>query len=191
MLFFMHEVVRKEKKNIIENAAIGIFGVIYLGYLPGHMLLFHTRSFNGTEGLIPGGAYWLPLIIVSIWIFDTACYLLGSWLGKHKLFPTISPNKTWEGLAGGIVALIAVSPLLFMVVRDYAVWYDYIAVPVLIGLLALLGDLFESVLKRDGGVKDSSSIIPGHGGVLDRFDSMIIVVPVLYWYLYITKVLIV
>jgi phosphatidate cytidylyltransferase len=100
----------------------------------------------------------------------------------------LSPKKSWEGLFGGVlgiaVVMVAIAwwqPALFTV-------RDYIAVPVLAGLGALFGDLFESMLKRDAQVKDTSNLLPGHGGVLDRFDSLFVVAPVIYWYLYLTGI---
>jgi len=126
------------------------------------------------------GFWWILLLFANLWVGDTAAYVFGVWLGKAKLAPAISPKKTVAGsiaqiLASGIVGLV------FAI----AGWFDasptlLVAASLMIGIVGQVGDLFESVLKRAAGEKDSSTLIPGHGGVLDRFDSALLAAPSLY-----------
>ncbi|MEN9347393.1 MAG: hypothetical protein RLZZ77_904 [Bacteroidota bacterium] len=128
--------------------------------------------------------YQAPLgFFVILWINDSSAYFTGRAFGKNKLYPAISPNKTWEGLIGG---------MLFSLVAGAVIshWFDslslvqWIIVAAIIAVLANVGDLFESHLKRIAGVKDSGNLIPGHGGSLDRFDGLLIALPVVYVYLH-------
>lgn len=116
------------------------------------------------------------VIFVTVWIYDTFAYLAGRWLGKHKMFPETSPGKTWEGFAGGlafaIAGIIALSSLLKFL--DIIQW---IAFALVVVLSATAGDYFESKLKRRSNLKDSGSFLPGHGGALDRFDSILFAAP--------------
>lgn len=120
---------------------------------------------------------------VSVWICDTAAYFAGSTIGRHKLFPTVSPSKTWEGAVAGFLGAVAVMVAAQQTVLPYLSLFDGIALGVLAGVFGQLGDLVESKFKRDAGVKDSSALIPGHGGVYDRFDSVVFLSPVLYLYI--------
>lgn len=129
-----------------------------------------------------GGSLFLLMLFVIIWINDTGAYCTGSLLGKHKMFPRVSPGKSWEGLAGG--ALFAIAGLfgftaLTDVMADAGVCLKIVLALVIVAS-ATLGDLTESLLKRTLGVKDSGNFMPGHGGVLDRFDSVLLATPVIY-----------
>jgi phosphatidate cytidylyltransferase len=132
---------------------------------------------------LPGvnGCRYFLLLIIATWANDSAAYFVGSVFGRHKLAPSISPKKSVEGslaglfasgLTGLIIALIWVKSILLFLLLGFV-----------IGIAGQIGDLFESILKRDLGVKDSGSIMPGHGGVLDRFDSLMFAAPVLYYIL--------
>lgn len=150
------------------NGAFTFLGNLYTGFLFSYLILL--RNFN--SGLI-----WVMVVIVSTWVADTTAYLVGSAIGRHKIFPKVSPNKTWEGaIAATISVPIAIYAMsLFDFFRPMA---KALSVPeqVMLGLTiaiaAIAGDLAESKLKRVTAVKDSGWIIPGHGGILDRFDSM-------------------
>jgi phosphatidate cytidylyltransferase len=135
---------------------------------------------GGTVGYNSNGFWWTLTTLVTVWAFDSFAFLTGLWLGRHKLAPNISPKKTWEGAAGGLVfALVAMA----LLTRPIGVaWYNVIGLGVLVGAAATVGDLAESLLKRDVGVKDSGSLIPGHGGLLDRADSLLFAVMVVYYY---------
>jgi len=117
---------------------------------------------------------------ILIWIYDTGAYLSGRFFGKHKLFERISPKKTWEGLIGG--AILSFSVAIFIMpkfIPELSAW-KWGVVSLIVILFGTLGDLIESMMKRNAGVKDSGSIMPGHGGMLDRFDSVLFAAP-FYW----------
>lgn len=148
----------------IKDAAQSFFGALYLGIPLSFLLLI--RDFE--EGL----ALSLGLLI-SVWALDSLAYLFGSLFGRHKLAPLISPKKSWEGFMAGTAGSILVWLILPRFTQlDYP-WYAALIMGVLIAVAALLGDLFESRLKREHGVKDSGDLLPGHGGILDRIDSML------------------
>jgi len=124
-------------------------------------------------------------LFVLIWSSDTFAYFIGKFFGKHKMAPNISPKKTWEGFAGGVVLTLVAG---FFVEQYFPeLRGNWIAVGFLVSIFAPLGDLVESQLKRTFGAKDSGNIIPGHGGILDRLDSFIICVPVVYLYFILEK----
>jgi phosphatidate cytidylyltransferase len=123
------------------------------------------------------------LAVLTVWITDTGAYFVGKPLGRHKLAPHISPGKTWEGAAGGQLAgLIAVIGLTEAFGLDVDIVH-VVALGLIVPTVAQIGDLAESALKRGLGVKDSSGLVPGHGGVLDRLDSLLFAAPTVYWYL--------
>ncbi len=129
------------------------------------------------------GGMTVLTVFGSIWVCDSAAYFVGRAFGRHKLFERVSPNKTWEGafagFTGAVLAFVA-GKTLFL---PYLSLAEAVLCGVLVGTFGQMGDLVESLLKRDAGVKDSSGLIPGHGGVLDRFDSLLFVSPVLFFYL--------
>lgn len=129
------------------------------------------------------GGWTMLSIVVAIWICDTAAYFVGSTVGKHKLFPRVSPGKTWEGAVAGFVAATAVMIAGREFFLPYLTTVDAIVLGVIIGVFGQMGDLIESKFKRDAGIKDSSSLIPGHGGVYDRFDSLVFIAPFVYLYI--------
>jgi phosphatidate cytidylyltransferase len=115
-------------------------------------------------------------ILIILWMYDTGAYLSGSAIGKHKLMKSISPNKSWEGLLGGGILSLVTSVIMAVILQtpDLGTW---IIIAVIIIVFGTLGDLFESMLKRKTGIKDTGSVLPGHGGLLDRFDSLLFVIP--------------
>lgn len=129
------------------------------------------------------GGFTIAAILATVWICDTAAYFGGLSLGKHKLFERVSPKKTWEGAVFGFVfanITMLVAQMLFL---EYLSYSDALVIGSIIGVFGQVGDLIESRFKRDVEVKDSSAIIPGHGGVYDRFDSLVFVAPILYLYI--------
>jgi len=118
-----------------------------------------------------------------IWVTDTGAYYTGKSIGKHKFAPSISPNKTWEGTIGGLVAAILAAVAFKLFILAFLTWTDVFALALLGGFWGQLGDLLESAVKRSADVKDSGSLLPGHGGVMDRFDSLIFTAPMYYLYL--------
>lgn len=159
-----------------------IFGQLYIG-LP--LVSANISMSIWSEGTLPA---LLLLTFVCIWSNDTGAFIFGSSLGKRKLFPSVSPNKSWEGFFGGslvsIISAVALGCSIFD--KHSADWISLAVLGLIISIAATWGDLFESLLKRTSGVKDSGHIIPGHGGILDRIDSFLFALPmVLFFYLFI------
>jgi phosphatidate cytidylyltransferase len=190
------EMYRKEGSPILNNIAT-FAGVTYVGLflatLIGLRQLFvsevpirpYIQHLDPAllDSLDRFGAYTVFGILATIWICDSAAYYAGRAFGKHKLFERVSPKKTWEGsIAGAIFAVITMIALQHWVLK-YLLIGDAIAIGLIVGIFGQLGDLAESHLKRDAGIKDSSFFIPGHGGVFDRFDSLLFVAPLVYLYI--------
>jgi len=162
---------------------------VYCGWFPLHLLLLRDIGccepvFHGwlkTNPSLEGAAYAI-LLLISVILTDSFCYYAGMQFGKHKLAEVISPNKTIEGAIGG-TSMCVLFCLIFGIFVFYLEWYHALVLGLLIAAFAQIGDLCESMIKRDAGVKDSSDIIPGHGGFLDRTDSYILTIPVIYYYL--------
>jgi phosphatidate cytidylyltransferase len=128
---------------------------------------------------LPRGAWWVLLVLLGVWGFDTAAFFTGRYFGRHKLAPHISPGKTWEGVIGGLVLSIAAG--LLITVKPLGIpWYLAGGIGILLGIAAVVGDLAESFIKRQTQVKDSGQMMPGHGGLLDRLDSLLFAVIVVY-----------
>jgi len=123
---------------------------------------------------------WVLLsVFVCIWANDTGAYCVGSLIGKHKMFPRVSPGKSWEGLAGGFVVSLLAGYIFSLFVTALPVW-EWLLIAFTVSLFGTFGDLMESLFKRTLGVKDSGKFMPGHGGVLDRFDSILLCLPAVY-----------
>ncbi|HZR44128.1 MAG TPA: CDP-archaeol synthase [Ktedonobacteraceae bacterium] len=150
------------------------FFLLMRGYQPG--TLQPTSDFWMH---LPRGGWWLVATFLGVWGFDACAFFSGLYFGRHKLAPRISPGKTWEGVAGGLILCI-ISCLLVTVVPLGVPWYLAIVLGILISAAAVIGDLAESLIKRQAHVKDSGQIMPGHGGMLDRIDSLLFVVIVVY-----------
>lgn len=182
VLIFLTELFRNKDSAII-NIGTTLLGVIYFGVLSSSILLIR-EVFSGNNLLYAEGGYLIISILISIWVCDSAAFFLGSAFGKHKLFPRVSPNKSWEGaIAGFIFSIISMLIAKFYFV-DFLSLQDAIVMGIIVGTVGQMGDLVESLIKRDAGVKDSSALIPGHGGILDRFDSLLLTAPVVYLYLH-------
>jgi len=183
------------KPNSLLNAITTLGGIIYVSFT--FMFLIILREFGNVGQIIsrtPSDiqifltgkeANFFLSILISIWICDSAAYFTGKSIGKHKLFPSVSPKKTWEGAIGGFIFAV----ISFIIAANLSILIDgfplqhSIVIGIIIGIFGQTGDLAQSKLKRDAGVKDSSAIIPGHGGILDRFDSIMFVVPIVVIYL--------
>lgn len=176
--FLLYSLVRSiysERELMPGDLAKVVFGQIYTAGFLSIANLFVHRAEGSLVSL-------LTLAFVCIWVNDSFAYLTGSQLGKRKLFPSVSPNKSWEGFIGGFVATIIAA---YFLMEGQLIGLLYGAV---ISIAATWGDLFESMLKRKAGVKDSGKIMPGHGGILDRIDSVLFVLPFLAfveWILYV------
>ena len=161
------------KKSNLQNVAISFFGLIYIPMCLS--LMFQLRNFMVNTFFL-NWAFSIPLLVIAtIWINDTMAYIVGSFIGKRQLSP-VSPNKTWEGtIAGIVISVLVVSKILGIwipIQEKYIFLISTVA-----AIAGTFGDLFESKLKRLAGVKDSGSMMPGHGGFLDRFDSILFAVP--------------
>lgn len=151
----------------ISDAAITLFGAVYTGLLLSSIVSIRMSAPGLDGALLTLGT------MGSVWINDAFAYFVGSRFGKHKLAPRISPNKSWEGLIGGLVGSVLIWFILVALNVQNITWPVALIAGVLCGLSGVVGDLFESRLKRSVGVKDSGNIMPGHGGLLDRTDSML------------------
>ncbi len=181
LLIMMREVFRPQVEEALSNIAVTVFGVMYVGWLGSHFVML--RELPGTVGLDPQlGARLVFFAALVIWVCDTMAYIVGILIGRRRLAPAISPAKTWSGAIGGLVGGALAGWLA-------AKTFLPIITPLAGGLLGLtsallgqFGDLVESLLKRDAGLKDSARLLPGHGGVLDRMDSLLFSVPFLYYW---------
>lgn len=153
------------------DTAVTVFGALYVGFLLSFFVLIRQ---------LDGGTILALATILSVWASDVFAYFVGSAVGRHKMAPRISPNKSWEGFFAGLFGSMGVWVLAgFTVDIDLSfTWLLFVGLAT--GLAAVLGDLFESRIKRESGVKDSGTLLPGHGGFLDRFDSLILVSIVAY-----------
>lgn len=171
LILLLYSVLKKNRFHI-EHAALTLLGALYIGYGFLYMAVVrHSADGNG---------FWLTiLILLGIWSTDTGAYLIGRKWGKRKLWPAISPNKTVEGSLGGLGFALLIVVTINQMVHAWTL-SQALAIAITTGIAAQLGDLIESGMKRHFGVKDSGHILPGHGGVLDRFDSLLFVFPTLY-----------
>lgn len=169
---------RGKPSAFLTSVCALLAGVVYVALPLGCFLLLREM---GEEAWKSKSYPLLPFALT--WLCDTFAYGVGMSLGRHKLASTISPNKTVEGAIGGILGSLAAGLLSKLSFAPYLGWVDAIALGILVGIFGQVGDLLESAMKRDAGIKDSSRIIPGHGGALDRFDSFIFTVPLIYFYL--------
>ncbi|WP_225047476.1 phosphatidate cytidylyltransferase [Lacticaseibacillus kribbianus] len=169
VLLLLHTVASKNKTTY-DDAGIATLSLFYIG--TGFHNLVAVRNDAGLDTLL--------FAMIIVWLTDSGAYFVGRAFGKHKLWPAISPNKTWEGSVGGnVVALIFAAIYLQFFPQVYAFW-PMMGIALFLSVIGSLGDLIESALKRYYGVKDSGKILPGHGGILDRFDSLLIVLPMLH-----------
>ena len=172
------------------NLALCFLGFFYVAGLFSYLILLRELSPQFIpDRLTPlttsykTGGLWIIYLLVCIWSCDTFAYFIGAPLGKHPLSPRVSPKKTIEGFAGGVLGAIAAAFFSYLVFFSSAQLRDLLIVSIIVALAGQAGDLTESLFKRDAGLKDTSSIIPGHGGILDRFDSLLFVSPIVYYYL--------
>lgn len=172
----------RNKNSALYNISATLIGVFYIGLFASAAV--SIRQFYPDVGnLYLRGGFIIISIFAAIWICDSAAFYGGTRFGKHKLFPRVSPNKSWEGAIFGFFFAILTMIFTKIILLDFLTWLNVIIIGFLIGTLGQIGDLIESLFKRDAGVKNSSELIPGHGGIFDRFDSFLYSVPVILLYL--------
>jgi phosphatidate cytidylyltransferase len=163
----------EDLSTVFNHLALILFGFLYLPLLLGHLPLLRA---------LPAGRQWVFLVLLIVMGTDTAAYFTGVSLGRHKLYPAISPKKSVEGAVGGLIGSLAAAFLGKALFFHALAFRDCLWLGLLLGTVGQLGDLFESMLKRSFGVKDSGALIPGHGGILDRLDSLLFAFPAAYFY---------
>jgi len=173
--------LRPSREKVFRDWAWTIVGALYVGWM-----LSYWLNLRGLED----GRNWVYLAVLTTFANDTGAYFMGRARGKHKLAPRISPSKTWEGAAGGLICAILAAVVIAVILKLISVrlgapfvfrYWQIMLLGFLVGIFAQLGDLVESLLKRNMGVKESGNLLPGHGGILDRFDSLIFVGAVVYY----------
>lgn len=174
--FPVYELFRK-KKDPIANLALTAFGLIYVT-LPFSLLNF--LAFSETDGLVRYHYELLISLFIFVWASDSGAYILGVRFGRHRLFERISPKKSWEGLFGGIFTSLIAAWILTLIFPQYPP-HLLVIMAILVVIAGTVGDLVESMIKRSIGVKDSGKFMPGHGGLLDRFDSILLASPAIYF----------
>jgi phosphatidate cytidylyltransferase len=175
LLLFLSILFLATSQNLpstISDMGIMLFGIFYIAFLLSHVSLIRNRG-DGRE--------WVLFLIATVWAGDIFAFLSGSLFGRHKLYPKISPNKTYEGLGGGILGSIMVALAFALLFIPKLEMGFCVLLGVGLGVLGQLGDFTESMLKRSAQVKDSGSLIPGHGGMLDRLDSFLFSAPFLHY----------
>lgn len=199
-------VFRREMKMALPAAASSAFGVFYIAIALS--LLIPIRNSSGSE-------YLVVFVLFSVWAGDISAYYVGRAIGRHKLAPIVSPNKSWEGAIASVFASVAVAILIFHFHQhinslfggrpwiaaqwsfplrsepwfSQTTWLNAAVLGILTNIAAQLGDLFESALKRGAGVKDSGTLLPGHGGILDRIDALLFAIPMVWYYATATQLL--
>lgn len=192
LLTLIGQLLRRDRGGAMASWGLTLSGALYISWPLSHFILL--REINRPDFSPPfwqalggpalgAGFWWIVAVLALVWLCDTAAYFVGVRWGRHKMSPYLSPKKSWEGAAAGLLASIAIAlglvPLLGLPLS-----YPWAAVlGLLVGTLGQVGDLAESLLKRQAGVKDSGRLIPGHGGMLDRVDSLLFVAPAVYYFL--------
>jgi len=166
------------KPDPVNHCAMSLFAQFYCA---GLLAFLNFIVFDpATKQYLP---YFALLIFIFVWLNDTFAYLTGITLGKHPFFPRVSPKKSWEGFWGGLVITLVISQVIAFYFPEIINWHQSLVIAAITVVFGTYGDLVESLLKRTCGAKDSGAFFPGHGGVLDRFDSVILAAPAVYIYM--------
>ena len=175
-IYFINLVFQKDYKDALTKISYFTFGLFYVTYLSSYSLLLKN---------IPAGQYFLLLIIVLIWCNDTFAYIGGMLFGRKKLKIKASPNKTYAGCISAIIFSIITVFIIELIFKEHISFtlFEKFFIGIVFGSIAILSDLLESVLKRSVSIKDSKSLIPGHGGALDVLDSWFLTIPLFYFYI--------
>jgi phosphatidate cytidylyltransferase len=185
---------QRDHSGALASWALTVAGSLYIGWLLRYFILLRqlpdlaaastTWPFFGAVSWLPltRGLAWVLVVFFAVWLTDVGAYVVGSAIGRHRMAPQISPNKTWEGAIGGLILGTATTVVLASTLQPTAPYWHLVVLGLLVSTAGQIGDLAESLLKRQTQVKDTSQIIPGHGGLLDRLDSLLFAVVVLYYY---------
>jgi len=177
------ELFRRDMSNSLVHISVTVFGVLYVGWLASHLVLLRELP-NAVDGLdYSFGTRCLGLVAAVTWANDILAYLVGVAVGSRPLLPRVSPKKSVEGAIGGLVGATLAGWLSASTFAGFLSPVEGVLLGAFGGVLAQIGDMVESLLKRDAGIKDSARMLPGHGGVLDRFDSLLFTAPMFYYYL--------
>lgn len=175
-------VLFRGRQPYIANVATTLLGMVYCGWFPLHLIFLRDLSCAKYDS----GLAFVVLMFTSILLTDVGAYYIGTKFGKHKLAPVISPNKTIEGSIGGIFFAVLGALVIWLYMKTLLLidihWYVAVCGALISTIFAQIGDLCESLIKRDAGVKDSGNSLPGHGGFLDRTDSFILTIPIMYYF---------
>ncbi|MBN1622642.1 MAG: phosphatidate cytidylyltransferase [Endomicrobiales bacterium] len=176
----LREITRKKHDKTIESLSTTFFGAFFIPWTLGHLILIRS--------LMPFGIAYISYLFIIIWILDTGAYIVGVKFGKRHLSQYVSPKKTIEGLIGAVFFAVIFSFIGYLVyLKNVFTLLETLVIGFTVAIVAQFSDLSESLIKRDVGVKDSANILPGHGGMLDRFDSFLFAAPIFYYYLTIFK----
>ena len=166
--------LRFGKGDVISDALARIVcGVIYIPFFLAHLILIRNHD---------GGAVWIFFVLAVVFALDTSAYYVGTYAGRHKLYPVVSPKKTWEGAVGGLIGALLAACLFRTWFLGDVMWLHLIILTLCMAIFGGIGDLVESMIKRSVHVKDSGVLLPGHGGILDRIDSLLFAAPIVYYY---------
>jgi phosphatidate cytidylyltransferase len=179
VLSILFMAVSKDLSLTVSHMGMSLFGILFIGFLLAYVSLIRNMT---------NGKLWVLFLVVTVWAGDISALLIGSLFGRHKLYPKISPKKTFEGLFGSMIGSTIVSLVFSLLFIPQLKLGPCIFLAIGLGILGQLGDFTESMLKRSAQVKDSGTLIPGHGGMLDRLDSFLFSAPFLhYCLLYLLK----
>jgi phosphatidate cytidylyltransferase len=186
--FIREMAIFREPGHAVTRIAMALFVAAYLGLLPSFFVQLRWLEYpSDQKDDVPRGTLALALAIFVPKFCDVGAYFAGRLLGRHRATPVLSPKKTWEGFAGGLVASVATALVIYRLGPVFPggewAWLSAVAFGLVVGLTGIVGDLAESLVKRDCQKKDASQVMPGFGGVLDVVDSIVFAAPVVYWWL--------
>lgn len=167
--------------TVARRMAATVFGIFYAGVLL--MMAAELKRDATAMGHATDGGHWIVFVLVVVWLGDTGAYFAGKGFGKGKLYPEVSPKKTWAGAWGGLAGSFVAAAVMKLLFLEQLGWLDLVFLALPGAALAQMGDLVESLVKRSTGVKDSGAILPGHGGILDRIDAVLFFVPYVHLYM--------
>jgi len=170
----------RDRNNQLMIISFNCLTTLYVSLFLGALVL--VREFPYEFGYLTGGKF-IVAVFLGVWSLDTFAYFTGRMFGRRKLLPSVSPKKTVEGSIGGMIGCVIIMVAAQQIFLPEISLENIIILSMIIGVTGQIGDLIESYIKRKSGIKDSSSLLPGHGGILDRFDSMIFVSPFIYYYI--------